>query len=150
MLYFHATDHGSTEKRMFGQDQLTISTIDLVDYKIDEIELKEKLDKIKTRKTIVLADTCYSGAFAYRFSQGNYIGIASCEEHKKVWKSDKDTFSRKFLEAFRTYDADKNKDGTISANEAFEYGKKNHLWMKIYDYNPQMKSELNLDDDLFE
>lgn len=148
LLFVYITDHGKRITHRPANDERVeeISTIVLPGEDLNEIELKSLLDKIKSKEIIVLADICYGGGFANRFSSGKYIGISSSTEEEMAHGNVKDSFGRYLMEAYRNIpEVDKNKDGIVNIPEAFEYAKQKHPWTRDGSDTPFLKSDKNLE-----
>ncbi|MEA3379197.1 MAG: hypothetical protein U9Q69_06225 [Nanoarchaeota archaeon] len=155
MLYVGLTSHGE----MLNGDGLPIwvyngnekrfaesSAITFIDNYMSAESLKYILDRIHSRTTIVLADTCYGAYFAKKFSHGRYVGMSANSLWELAFGSSVTSYTRSFFRAFEDSSrSDKNKDGLISIQEAFDYVLKNNFYVKVKDMKPQLESEKNLD-----
>src|SRR3989344_2200581 len=148
LLLVYLTGHGRRDtiplENQEKNNRIEISELRLSNSRLNEIELKEILDKINSKTTIVLVDICYGGGFANRFSNKHYAGISSSLETEVAYGNTNEMFSRYFLEAYRnTTESDLNKNGSVSLKEAFEYARQNHSWSRDGQNTPLLKSELD-------
>ncbi|MCX6710173.1 MAG: caspase family protein [Candidatus Woesearchaeota archaeon] len=117
IVLFYLTGHGD---RMGGRSALVLKD----DYLFD-IELKECIDKIDSRITIVVADQCYSGGFADELKNSSKSVIA-ISDTDAVYQTDCKVFSDSFWKAFSGTSADSNSDSKVSLREAYDFAIEKH------------------------
>ncbi len=135
LVFCYVSDHGDRfpktaltdgfmGEEILGPYIFPLSSIVLVDQKMDQRELALFVDKINPRLGILVFTQCYSGGFAEEIKRKNFISVAATKANKFSYSSLEDSFGGYLMLAFRNKDtSDLNKDGQISLYEAFEYAK---------------------------
>lgn len=147
LLFINISSHGNKYNYKSSKGDEEYFTISLPGLNLTNKVLKIWLDKVESDKTIILIDSCYSGGFAKTFSKGKYIGISSSKAEEVAWSKTSWSFSKSFMEAYNNKkESDKNKDGKISIQEAFEYGKEKHPYTKPgkKSHTPLLESEMDV------
>lgn len=150
LLFVYITDHGVRETYKPANDvdapEIKVTEIVLPGPNLNEVEFKELLDRLNSCITIVLADICYGGGLANRFSKGKYVGVSSSTEEEEADGSAEHTFGRHFMEAYREISkADSDQNMVVDLSEAFTYAKRNHPSTNNGENTPFLKSELSLE-----
>lgn len=128
-LIFAVNDHGST---MAGE-----STIVLYDGEIKASEFKKLFDKLPAKRILSIYEQCFSGGFVRPSVSDTRVAMAAATDTEYSWASMDllfDEFIYHVIAAFamQSYDgkpinSDVNKDGKVSAKEAFGYAVLNDL-----------------------
>lgn len=128
-LLFAVNDHGST---LGGE-----STIVLADGEIKASEFKTMFDKVPSSRVLSIYEQCFSGGFVRPSIGQTRVAMAAATDNEYSWASMDllfDEFIYHVVVAFamqtpdgRPVKADKNRDGRISAKEAFGYAVLNDL-----------------------
>ncbi len=118
-IFITVIDHGDPDVITLWKSSLTAKY------------LSEKLSKIKFKKATIALSACYSGSFIDDIKRKNVTIITSAPADRYGWFSTYgDLFMHEFYKALgkgykgeATVDADYNRDGVISYEEAFVYAK---------------------------
>ncbi|MEK9175116.1 MAG: C13 family peptidase [Patescibacteria group bacterium] len=135
MLFVYVVDHGGKISKKITNETATqnisLSTLHLVDYSIDQNEFARYLEGLKTQIAIFIFDMCYSGGFAEEVGRHNIVAISGTQADKVGRSRKYDSFVGSFMLAFRNInESDLNSDGKVSIYEAFEYAKKKHSFTR--------------------
>lgn len=149
LLVVHISDHGDTTRVKNKSSNLgeyqKVTEVSLPGENITELDLERYLSGIQPQIGIVTTDVCFGGGIARRIGNGKYIGISASEENEEAHEEPRDSFGGFFYQAFRNFKAsDKNQDGKVSLDEAFNYAKSNHSWTKNGNDTPLLKSDLDV------
>ena len=118
-IFITVIDHGSYDNISLWNSSLTAKY------------LSEKLSKIKFRKATIILSACYSGSFIDDIKRKDVTVITSAPAHLRGWQNNYgDTFTTPLYGALAggyigesAINADYNKDGVVSMEEAFVYAK---------------------------
>lgn len=118
-IFITVIDHGSNDNITLWNSSLTAKY------------LSEKLSKIKFRKATIILSACYSGSFIDDIKRKDVTVITSAPAHLRGWMNNYgDTFTTPLYGALAggyigesAINADYNKDGVVSMEEAFVYAK---------------------------
>lgn len=118
IFILYVTNHGT---RVNGE-----SVMCLANGYMFESDLENLLSKLHPNYSLMVFTQCYSGGFAKRFGKGRNISIATCEPNKESYNTGEEPIARYFFPALfgngkEKKEADKNKDGNVSVDEAFDY-----------------------------
>lgn len=102
--------------------------------------LSALMHSCRSRKIVVIVDTCFSGAIQKEFGQpwmsafdhfsggAGFVAITSSNNRQESFQATSEdgrlylsTFTRALIEGLRTGEADKNSDGFVSIDELFQY-----------------------------
>lgn len=118
-VYISVIDHGA------------VDYIDLYNNGLYANYLSQKLSSINFKKATILLSACHSGSFIDNIKRNNVTIITTAPTNNYSWFSTYgDLFSHEFYKALgrgykgeATVDADYNRDGQVSYEEAFVYAK---------------------------
>lgn len=119
-LFVYTTDHGGqkTVTDTNGKQNTVLSTLQCsTGEEIDANEFASYFSDFRTKHAVFMFDQCYGGGFAEKIAgNGRFIAIAASRADE-VSKSD--SFPSAFFSAFRKGSSDRNRDGSVSVEEAF-------------------------------
>ena len=128
-LFVYITDHGGKSTIPAGS---YISLWNFVTYY--PYQLAKEMNKIQANSINVVMNTCYSGGFISSLEGSNRVIMTSCTADQLSWSTNDryyDEFSYYWISAMAgaypngsKADADANKDGFVSMEEAFLFAKK--------------------------
>ncbi len=146
LLFVYVTDHGERVKKisLYPLRFVDLSTIDLVDEQIDQVEFANLFDGMNINLGIFVFNQCFSGGFAEELGRNNFIAVASTKASKGGYDDVGDSFCGFFMLAFRDWRvSDTNKDGKVSISEAVEYAKQRNSYSRNKQQEPFIQSDLD-------
>ena len=149
MLVVHISDHGvrtriKPENSTSGEYQ-EVTEVVLPYGNVSEIDFDRYLSKINPKFGLITTDICYGGGLVNKLGKGNYVGVAQTTDKDLGYLDLRDSFGGFFYQAFRnSAESDKDRNGRVTLDEAFDYAKQRHSWTKEGKVNPQMVSDMNV------
>ncbi|MBI4739225.1 hypothetical protein HY772_06750 [Candidatus Woesearchaeota archaeon] len=149
ILIVHVSDHGvrtriKAEGSGSGETQ-EVTEVVLPYGNVSEIDFERYLSGINPKFGIFSTEVCYGGGLANRLGYGRFVGIAQTTATELGQSIEGNIFGGFFYQAFRnSAESDKNKDGRVTIDEAFDYAKNRHSWSRTGKVNPQLVSDMDV------
>ncbi len=146
LLFVYTTDHGERTTKTISEcgveKEKTVSTLVLPGEDLDQIDFSDYLEGIDPQIGIFVFEQCYSGGFAKEIGHGKYVAIASTKARLKSISDVRDSMGYFFLSAYRdSQKSDRNGDGAVSIQEAFDYMMRNYSQAKRDHFNRRRKQQ---------
>jgi len=103
-------------------------------------DLENWLSGMHPKFGILIFDQCFGGGFAKRLGKKEYVAVSASEKDEESMEG---TFPNAFFGAWKNPEADKNKDGKISIQEAFDYALENDVHAESGEQSPLLVTDLD-------